>query len=581
MSSFFNIPGVITFLCHTHSIDLNDVKNSLENFDLNNFSDVDRRMAAYISNQFQSEQLFDEFGLGEDSEDLEHETLDLFDNGNIDSVIFDSVDPSNLTELSTASDNVVSDDDDFVFDEPCVKKYKYIDDTPREKWIKAFGVWTRQSDSVVISNEFLALPNKQTMKSMEKLYRFVGPSCRYLREWAKREIKAGGSAASFRLINNLVFEKFLKRRSVHGSVNDLMLRKWAVQIRNSLDPSFDFRASVGWVLNFKRTHNLVSRAITHKVSRNYDNSQERLMKDAKKFIAEVKQLIVEKKFSKNEIVNCDQSRFDKEPRSYRTLEPKGGKRVLVSVGSMNATTHSMMIMPFIDGSGGICEQLYLLTQEKGGLFPQIRVPIIPSNIRAFAGSSAIMNASDMKTFLCLLIENFISKGIPKILLILDSWPVNKNSNLWNDLLKEYNSKIELYKKVIPAGCTGLIQPLDVYFFRPYKSFVKHIVHSLVVENKVFQRNNMLGLHSFVHFQFCAPRFRNLIVYAFYKAGYFEEKPGPFQTPTQYCFDPNELKKCSDISCDSAGDIRCAHCEECFCFEHSVLSNPHINCNTDN
>lgn len=588
MGSKFNVTEVVAYLCKTHSVSLSTVNQILGEGDTHKFSTADRRMGDHITNllfdnTFYMKMSVDEIDDFEEEE--EEETIDFGESSGTECRMRDVENVNETNEGDSESEEEMDIDDvSEVFSESeqlCERDVGRIESVEEEKWLEAFGFWTRQSvlpSEVSVTEEMLDKTDKRKMSTVLSKYRFVGGKSsdpvKYLREWAKRQIT--GKVCTFRRINELVFERFKKRRAVHGAVSDLMVRKWAMEVKNDLDSAFPFRASVGWLLNFKKKYNLVSRAITHKVSKDFDRSEAVLREKSEEFVREVRRVIEENNLSLQQVVNADQSSFKKELHSFHTLDSKGVKQVFVSIGSKNATTHSMMIMPFVDADGGLCRRLYLLCQESSGAFPQVRAPAIPSNLRAFAGRTAMMSKRDLFDFLDGMVKELVSKGLTKALILLDSWSSNSDDDLWRSVCEKHTS-IQLIKMLIPAGCTGLIQPLDVFFFRPYKNFVKHIVHSLVLENKVFQRDNMLGLHAFVHFQFGAPRFRDLIRYAFHRCGYVDNRPASFETPTEYCFDIYRFDLCSTSGCSSKADIRCAHCTLCYCFEHSVLSNPHINC----
>jgi len=83
---------------------------------------------------------------------------------------------------------------------------------------------------------------------------------------------------------------------------------------------------------------------------------------------------------------------------------------------------------------------------------------------------------------------------------------------------------------------------------------------IVLEDwNIWHRDNFIRIQSFTHFQFTAPRFRNLIRYAFYKAGYLSECPPKCETPINYCF--KELGNyCSKEGCKGITFVRCADCE---------------------
>lgn len=78
-------------------------------------------------------------------------------------------------------------------------------------------------------------------------------------------------------------ELFCEKRDKHGIVNDLQIRKWGIQAKNEVNPNVKFKASRGWLLNFKRKYNIVSRSITHKVGKNFWKNRLELEAKAVKF----------------------------------------------------------------------------------------------------------------------------------------------------------------------------------------------------------------------------------------------------------------------------------------------------------
>jgi len=134
-----------------------------------------------------------------------------------------------------------------------------------------------------------------------------------------------------------------------------------------------------------------------------------------------------------------------------------------------------------------------------------------------------------------------------------------------------------YLKLIPAKCTDFIQPANVFFFRQFKTMVKFITDTLIVSSnvKVWHRDNFLRIQSFVYSQFSANRFQNLLRFAFFKCGYASEHPGRFQTPSEYCFESGLTEVCFKGDCGQLAFIRCAHCEKCLCFDHSLVLDLHV------
>src|SRR5690349_5786315 len=101
------------------------------------------------------------------------------------------------------------------------------------------------------------------------------------------------------------------------------------------------------------------------------------------------------------------------------------------------------------------------------------------------------------------------------LLILDSWNGYKDSAAIDAVTPEGKS-VDI--KTIPPKATPLIQPLDRYFFRMWKDFVRKISDRIVLDNldvNLFQRDSIIKLQSLTHNQFSAPRFREFIKFSWF------------------------------------------------------------------
>jgi hypothetical protein len=121
------------------------------------------------------------------------------------------------------------------------------------------------------------------------------------------------------------------------------------------------------------------------------------------------------------------------------------------------------------------------------------------------------------------------------------------------------------------GATGRIQPLDVFYNRQFKDMLRQVIHLINRRQPdyiVSIRKNLARLISIVHHQFTAERFRPMIQYAWYKSGYYSERPPPFKTPAQFCLRDYPADQDCDY-CDKLCLIKCAHCEDHLCFDHWV------------
>lgn len=200
-------------------------------------------------------------------------------------------------------------------------------------------------------------------------------SVRQLRRWA-HQINRGGtymeklSRISEYTLNNL---KYATESGL--IVHDVDIRRWALRAKQLIgNEDIRFRASHAWIHKFKKIHRITSRKINKFISRRTLESKETLQNDADKFISEV-QLKIGQYGLKN-IYNSDQSGFQLEIHSGRTLAEEGTKQIECLVQSVSATTHSYTIQPTISGDGKLLSPLLIVLKEPSGRLG----PIVEKNI---------------------------------------------------------------------------------------------------------------------------------------------------------------------------------------------------------
>ena len=128
------------------------------------------------------------------------------------------------------------------------------------------------------------------------------------------------------------------------------------------------------------------------------------------------------------------------------------------------------------------------------------------------------------------------------------------SSRWSTLTSEHCSS----SMDVPERCN----PWTYTFFRRYKSFIRSITDAFIIQLNVniWHRDRFLALQSFAINQWDAPRFKNLIRYAFNKTRYVDESPGPWIKVHAYCFDSITADECS--KCEELAFVKCV-CERKF------------------
>lgn len=228
-------------------------------------------------------------------------------------------------------------------------------------------------------------------------------------------------------------------------------------------------------------------------------------------------------------------------------------------------------MPLVYADGTLGEKLYVVLQEPGGKFPRTKRIFTADNIFVSSGTSHIMTKVHMKEWVkeCIFTASTPSNDL---LILLDSWSSFRDTNAIDSSLPTGKT---LHVRQIPAGATGICQPLDVYFFRPFKALVRRI-HSYAFKYYpsfiVYQRDNILKVISLSYSIMCCPVFKPLIEYAWHKAGYLDSPPAVrFNTPAHVCF-PRSVytTPCSVVNCPLMSFILCPNCKKSLCFECYVV-----------
>ena len=246
----------------------------------------------------------------------------------------------------------------------------------------------------------------------------------------------------------------------------------------------------------------------------------------------------------------------------------GTKKVRAVSQSVNKMRHSYTVMPTIDSSGRLLSPLFIVLQETGGVFgPIVKDGLFQAeNIYVTASVSELIGKPQLKVWLQdVLLPNVHEKAVQMI----DSWSTYKNKELLDSVMPEGQ---ELKIVTVPPGSTGICQPLDIFFFRMWKDFVRKIWDRVVEEERdtiLHLRNNVLKLQSLVHNQFSSPRYSPMWSVGWSRPGYSEQPDFKHVTPSQFCFNNEDAKlynRCGNAGCLGKHFLTCAWCKEAHCFK---------------
>ena len=116
-------------------------------------------------------------------------------------------------------------------------------------------------------------------------------------------------------------------------IYDVDLQKWGLHAKNILGfEDTRFKASDWWVWKFKRTHRITLRKVNKFMTRKRLEDEEKLNVNTENFVNEVKPYITQ--YGRENVCNSDQSGFQLEMHSGRTLAIEGTRQVECVVQSI-------------------------------------------------------------------------------------------------------------------------------------------------------------------------------------------------------------------------------------------------------
>ncbi|OQV17289.1 hypothetical protein BV898_08687 [Hypsibius exemplaris] len=200
-------------------------------------------------------------------------------------------------------------------------------------------------------------------------------------------------------------------------IHDADLTKWARDATTSVELS-GFQVSKSWISKFKKMRNIVDRKITEYVTKKMMEDEPDRYIAAADLVEHVKGLIL--LYGPECVLNADQSGFEYEIHSGRTLRTRGLKKVRACVQFITKMTHSYTIMVTIDANGKLLSLLFIVMQEiTGNSFgPQVQQGLFTTpNIFVTASNSGKMKKEHLSVW---LEQVFFPNVADRTVLVIDS-----------------------------------------------------------------------------------------------------------------------------------------------------------------
>jgi hypothetical protein len=402
---------------------------------------------------------------------------------------------------------------------------------------------------------------RRTWKSIHHRFRTL-PHQSYVSRFRKYIENNGTRNHKLQEIDKVVYQKLIEARERYLPIHDIDLQRWALKASRELGFD-DFQASEFWIRTFKNRHKICSRKITNIITKREMLNSDEIIKSEEDFIKLFNQL--SPKYKEAKIFNTDQVGIEKEQYSTRTLSFQGERKTFGVVKSKHATTHSYTIQPTISLDGQLIGPMYLCLQEPGGkMGERVKKNLFqPSNVVITCSKSGKLTSSLVR-YWC---EKCLAPAVDKkCLLLSDSYSGQNDPKIYQNIPSKSIQRI-----MIPKNTTCDIQPLDRYFNRQMKIFIKRLYHHVALEQidiNLWERNNIIKLISLVHNQLSSPTFNKMIQYSWYCSGYSKVNPSPFQNVLEVCFPRTaSIEQCGKKTCIETSFITCAICSKKLCFDH--------------
>ena len=155
-------------------------------------------------------------------------------------------------------------------------------------------------------------------------------------------------------------------------------------------------------------------------------------------------------------------RFDMVPR--RSNDIRGNKRIRITHTRANKKGFTVALAA--RGNGEKLPAMVIFKERNGRLGPRVSSQLqIPSNVRVKASQNGWMTADLYHWWLrCLYRPDPVNNLERRRLLLVDHYRPHISEPSKKILTQECNSDLIM----IPAGCTSLVQPMDVSVNRPFK-----------------------------------------------------------------------------------------------------------------
>ena len=223
---------------------------------------------------------------------------------------------------------------------------------------------------------------------------------------------------------------------------------------------------------FVQKHGYVHRLGTNESQR----SPSETANDAKDFMQYIRPVVVQNNRHHDYILNMDQTPIPFTFNAKRTLEMVGARTIHVRK-STNDTKRATCALT-VTASGKLLTPFLIFKGKPNGRIVQKEFPSYPKENLYACQENAWMDESATLVWVEKILKPYVLKAPDGVvpILFLDSYRCHMMKSVVNAI---QDCGVEVQH--IPGGCTGLCQPVDVGINKPYKSRIKQLWESWMIQ----------------------------------------------------------------------------------------------------
>jgi hypothetical protein len=298
--------------------------------------------------------------------------------------------------------------------------------------------------------------------------------------------------ANYPLAEAAVVAKYEKARGRGVRVGPNIIKVWMKQAVKTHYPAVQtFSASNGWLAKFKRRHGLVSRCATNKKNVSVAERLPKIQHFHKRLLRIVDAQMDDEKtgFAPGCVLNADQTPLCLTESDLKTYDNRGATVVRLAIQESSEKRFcTLQIMIALSGNSDKPfpqPRIALIFRGQGIRISQQERDAWHPGVDIYFQSKAWMDKALQKEWMNRTVKTYVETHLPpdkQKVLFVD----NLSSQTDDEFAEAMNAAGIQHRRLFPAGCTDILQPLDQHFNRYLKKNIGELLDGKLANDEEFQ-----------------------------------------------------------------------------------------------